>query len=127
MGNQSSSEISPIGMPSSQLKFKVGDKNDPIPCPIAASKPQLQAITSDPDFKEFLLQNLHSNSFIRSILLNSSDESIVLEGISYFHAINREVRAEYNNEVKKFQDYIMADLQVMSFDFFCFHLLHRLP
>jgi hypothetical protein len=116
MGNQNSSSensLSSIGMPSSQLKFKVGDKSDPIPCPVAVSKSQFQATTSDPEFKEFLLQNLHSNSLIKSLITNSSDESIVLEGISYFLASNREVRTEYNTEVKKFQDYIISNLQVI--------------
>lgn len=112
MGNQSSSSKR-IGYPNQQLKLKVNDKLDPIPCPYAVSKPNYQSLHNDPQFKDFLMENLYSNPFISSILQNSFDESIVMEGIPYFMAINREVRTDYNNDVKKFQDFIISGLQVI--------------
>jgi hypothetical protein len=108
MGNQPTRSSS-LGYPNKQLKAKNGDRTDPIPCPIVKSS--YQSLYNDPKFKEYVLQNLHSSFFIRSILQNSEDEAIVMEGIPYFLANSRERRTEINNDVKKFQDFIISGLQ----------------
>jgi hypothetical protein len=111
MGNQGSHNHR-IGYPNQQLKYKVGDRTDPIPCPCAVAKPNYQAMYSDPNFKDYILQHLNSNPLIYSILQNSSDESIILDGIPYFSSCHRDKRKEINNDIKKFQDFILSGLQV---------------
>jgi hypothetical protein len=109
MGNQPARSSS-LGYPNKQLKSKAGDRTDPIPCPI--SKSSYQTLYNDPEFKDYVLQNLNSSFFIQSLLQNSSDETIVMEGIPYFQTSSRERRTEINNDVKKFQDFIISGLQV---------------
>jgi hypothetical protein len=116
MGNQGSHNQR-TGYPTQQLKYKVGDKTDPVPCPYAVAKPNYQSIYNDPNFKDYVLRNLNSNPLLRSILQHSSDESIILEGIPYFSSSTREKRTEINNDVKKFQDFILSGLQVISIFF----------
>lgn len=101
------------GLPSGELKLKSGDRNDHIPYPFAGTK-SYGGIFADIEFKEFVIQNLQSSLLVTSILQNSSDESIIVDGIRYFQYNSPESRKAIIADITKFHQFTSAGIKVTS-------------
>ena len=78
--------------PSSSLKFKSGDINHSIPCPLKFLDVSVYKSLQSKEFKRFFYKNLHSDYFIKILLESSNDDNILLEGIEFFSRIDKDIR-----------------------------------
>jgi hypothetical protein len=111
MGNQvSSSSIEDNGiMPSLKLKLKAG---------ITSDTPYEKYMNDNPNsFKEFLYKNLDSDYLVSSVLENSAEDSILLEGIDIFDVVdNSDLKNELLDEISNYNSLTSAGINVIYFN-----------
>jgi hypothetical protein len=116
MGNKISEPASRAsGVPIDELRLKTGDKLEPIAYPLVTSVSSYDKLFSNSNFKDFLLSNLDNNNFICSIIQNSHDNTIVLNGIEYFQNMNPEKQEETINKMTKIRNFTTAGINVINY------------
>lgn len=100
-------------LPSSELKWREGNKTEAIPCPSAKGITTYAKLLERPDFKDFLYKHLDSDILISSLLsTNSSEQKVLLEGIQLYQQMEPEKREQALNSISKFQDLVAAGIKI---------------
>lgn len=105
-----------VVQPSNELKWKVGNRTEPVPCPNTVNAANFDTLLSQVDFKDYLCRNLDSEYLVSSILDNADDEVILLEGIIFFQNLNTDLRNEVVEQIENFRRVIAAGINVKLMD-----------
>ena len=108
----SSSHTSSQLLPSADLKWKVGNKNEAIPSCVGHNILTYEKLALGIDFKDFIYSNLDSDYLMSSLLQNAYDESILNHGISYLQNSDPEFYRNLLFKTKSLEDLILAGINV---------------
>ena len=100
-------------LPSSQLKWRDGNKTEAIPCPAARGMLTYAKTLEKLDFKEFIYRHLDSDVLVSSVLTeNAIDEKVLLQGIHLLQQIDIEKKEQNLEQISAFEDLVAVGLRV---------------